>query len=183
MPDFELLRRTEVDLSRYLPAFLRDDAHMKASLDALSWEHEKVRMAIVDTARQFFVESATWGLSMWESFLDIIPDKDDSVEQRRKVILIKLQGVGVSTITALENIINTWGTGYIVEHNTEYYFSIYINTDKPRNLKRMRQQVLMYKPAHLGVNIYLGYSWDGKITFDGNYTFGTTTEIWEEEDE
>ncbi|WP_437795561.1 hypothetical protein [Mitsuokella multacida] len=68
MADFDLLRRTEVDLSRYLPQFLAEDSHMKASLDTLSWEHEKVRQAVIDVAKQFFVESATWGLSLWESF-------------------------------------------------------------------------------------------------------------------
>lgn len=182
MADFDLLRRTEVDLSRYLPQFLAEDSHMKASLDTLSWEHEKVRQAVIDVAKQFFVESATWGLSLWESFLNITPNKDDTTEQRRKVILIRLQGTGISTVKAMETIVNTWGTGYIVEHNSEYYFSIYISTDKPRNLKRMKEQIFTYKPAHLGVNIYLGYSWNGKINFDGKYTFGSTTALWEEDE-
>ena len=36
-------------------------------------------------------------------------------------------------------------------------------------------QLNIYKPAHLGYAIYLGYSWNGKIYWNGEATFSTAT--------
>ena len=174
-----LLRTETVDISRYLPAFLFNDGHFKAVCDACSWEHEKVRQAILDVLDQFFVGTATWGLAMWERTLDIHPRPEEDYGYRRKKILAKLQGQQTSTVAMMEKIVNVYGYGYVEEHNDQYYFNIYTTSQSERELKEMEQQIMFYKPAHLGINVYLGFSWNSLITFNGQYTYGTSNREWE----
>lgn len=56
------LRNEPVNLSRYLPAFLLSDKSLKAMLDSCSMEHEKQRLLLDDISKQFYVQTATWGL-------------------------------------------------------------------------------------------------------------------------
>lgn len=44
----------------------------------------------------------------------------------------------------------------------------------------MQNTIIYYKPAHLGLNVYLGFSWNGKIQFDGKYTYDSSITKWEE---
>ena len=174
-----LLRTETVDISRYLPAFLMKDGNFKAVCDACSWEHEKIRQVILDVLDQFFIHTATWGLAMWERVLNIHPRPTESYDYRRKKILAKIQGAQTSTIAMMEQIVNVYGYGYVEEHNDRYYFNIYTTTQNERELKEMEEQIMFYKPAHLGINVYLGFSWNSLITFNGQYTYGTSNREWE----
>ena len=136
--------------------------------------------AILDALNQFFVEKATWGLSMWERVLDLHPSPEDTYEQRRKKVLVKLQGTQTSTVSFLGKVVNAYGYGYIEEHNDKYYFNIYTTSTNTEDLKQMQNTIIYYKPAHLGLNVYLGFSWNGKIQFDGKYTYGSSITKWEE---
>ena len=86
------LRNQTSNLARYLPQFLQEDEHFKATLAACSTEHEKYRLLIDEITNQFYIETATWGLGDWERILDLKPDVDDDYEQRRNRILLKLSG-------------------------------------------------------------------------------------------
>lgn len=174
-----LLRSETIDISRYLPAFLQKDGNFRAICETFSWEHEKVRQAILDVLDQFFVNTATWGLVLWERVLDLHPRPSENYGFRRKKILAKLQGAQTSTVAVMNLIVNTYGYGYVEEHNDRYYFNIYTTTQNERDLKEMEQQILFYKPAHLGINVYLGFSWNGLINFDGQHTYGTSNREWE----
>mgnify|MGYP003223199833 CR=1 FL=1 len=158
-----LLRSSDkIDITQYLPPFLKKDPHFRAVCEACSWEHENIRNAILDALNQFFVEKATWGLSMWEK------------------VLVKLQGTQTSTVSFLGKVVNAYGYGYIEEHNDKYYFNIYTTSTNTEDLKQMQNTIIYYKPAHLGLNVYLGFSWNGKIQFDGKYTYGSSITKWEE---
>ena len=178
MAKFNFLRVIPVDLKRYLPQFLEHDPTFAATLESLSKEHEKQRLTLMDITKQFFVKTATWGLSDWDEFLDLKPDAGDSDEKRRKSILVALQGAQTTTITRVNDIINAYGTGFVEEHNDQYFFIIYTSTTDKASLEEMKKKIEIYKPAHLGCYIYLGWAWDGKIKFDGTYTYGTTTKEW-----
>lgn len=176
-----LLRSSDkIDITQYLPPFLKKDPHFRAVCETCSWEHENIRNAILDALNQFFVEKATWGLSMWERVLDLHPSPEDTYEQRRKKVLVKLQGTQTSTVSFLGKVVNVYGYGYIEEHNDKYYFNIYTTSTNTEDLKQMQNTIIYYKPAHLGLNVYLGFSWNGKIQFDGKYTYGSSTTKWEE---
>lgn len=77
----------------------------------------------------------------------------------------------------MNSIINLYSVGHIEEVNEEYYFKVYciMNDTDTETLSKLIDQLDIYKPAHLGYAIYLGYSWNGKIYWDGEATFSTAT--------
>lgn len=176
MHDF--IRDDIVDLCKYLPAFLKKDPEFAAKLKAESSAHDDARKTLIDLFEQFFVSTATWGLENWERFLALPHDKADSDEKRRNRILISLRGPSTTTLENVRNIVQSYGTGSVEEHNDKYYFIIFTTEADAEALNEMRRKIEVYKPAHLGCYVYLGWSWNGKINFDGKYTYGTSTEEW-----
>lgn len=178
MAKFNFLRVIPVELQRYLPQFLEHDPTFSATLESLSKEHEKQRLELIDVTKQFFVATATWGLADWEEFLSLHPDPNDSNEKRRAHIMIALRGSQTTTITRVQDIINAYGAGYVEEHNDKYYFIIFTSATDEKAINELRRTIEIYKPAHLGCYVYLGWAWNGKINFDGTYTYGTSMTEW-----
>lgn len=178
MADFNFLRIDPVDLARYLPAFLEKDPVFQHTLAALSSEHETQRLQLMDVTKQFFVKTATWGIPDWETFLGLQYNADDSPEKRKNRILIALKGPQTTTLERITDIVNAYGTGNVEEHNDKYYFIVFTTQTDEASLKEMRETIETYKPAHLGCYVYLGWSWNGQINFDGTYTYGTSMTEW-----
>lgn len=151
---FQFLRKKESDILRYLPSFLAKDKVFKEIADDCSKEHEKIRLQIIDLAKQFFVSTATWGLDDWERVLAITTMKSDSYSIRRNRILLKLQGCQTSTIDFMKTLINRYMTEYvgdIIEYNSENRFEIVVDSDKVISYKEMIKAIDTYKPAHLAM--------------------------------
>ncbi len=94
---FEFMRKVPVNLLRYLPQFLSKDDTLKNVEDTLSWKHERYRLKLIDTARQFFLETATWGLPDWEKFLGITPKEGATFDARKAACRVKLRGLATMT--------------------------------------------------------------------------------------
>ena len=169
------IRKNEVDISKYLPKFLFSDLNIKAVATANSLEHEKIRINLEDILNQFFVDTATWGLDLYEKELGIVSSSKESYEYRRKQIKLKIAGYGTSTAKFMNQIINTYGSGYIEEHNDKYYFKVYTTVRGEDDLKKLKNDICIFKPAHLDFSIYVGISWNGLKRFDGTQSFGTYT--------
>lgn len=171
------MRQSRMDILKYLPHFLSKDPMFHCAAETCNEEHDRLRLALQDLADNFFVNTATWALPLYESFLGIKPSDGDGEEFRRQRILFKLQHVDVSTKDFMNSIINLYSAGHIEEVNEEYYFKVYciMNSKDTTTLQKLITQLNIYKPAHLGYAIYLGYSWNGKIYWNGEATFSTAT--------
>lgn len=86
---YELLRETEVDLKRYLPDFLFTDPSFMKVMEALNTYQEQQRQELIDVFKQFFISSATWGLTDWERVYGIVPESGSSYDIRRAALKIK----------------------------------------------------------------------------------------------
>ena len=159
--NFEMLRISSVDLSRYLPDFLFTDETFKKMLAACSTEHEKQRLFLQELGRQFFIETATWGLADWERILDLKPDADDNYEQRRNRILLKLQGKQTSTVAFIANLIKRYCTDEsrvtVIEDNEHSTFHAEIADGSVIYASGLLDALNTYKPAHLAFDILLHY--------------------------
>ena len=155
------LRNQPPNLARYLPQFLQEDEHFKATLAACSTEHEKYRLLIDEITNQFYVETATWGLSDWERILDLKPDAGDNYEQRRNRILLKLQGRQTSTVAFITNLIKRYCTKKskvtVIEDNEHYMFRTEIANGTVSYADNLLDALNTYKPAHLGFDILMRY--------------------------
>lgn len=147
---WELLRTNKVDVMRYLPKFLANDGTFKATQDSLSTEHEKQRLAVIDITRQFFVETATWGLDDWERIYNIVPSNRNDLKARRKALLDKIRGAATVTNTRMQalidNIVPT-KDAHLVENVAPGTFRIDMETMVA--VDELRAMVNFYKPAHL----------------------------------
>lgn len=145
---FELLRTHKVDVLRYLPKFLANDVTFKDVQDALSTEHENLRLTIIDIARQFFVETATWGLADWERIYDL-PSIGELAE-RRAALLRKIRARDTITKSRMQALVDSivWThDATIVENVAPGVFRIDMETIIA--LEELRAAVNFYKPAHL----------------------------------
>lgn len=177
MPANEWMRQYPIDVLSYLPRFLSKDPMFHKAADTCSTEHNRLRLALQDFADNLFVHTATWAIPLYEHFLGIEPEAEDTDDIRRQRILFKLQHVDVSTEAFMNSIINLYSVGHIEEVNEEYYFRVYciLNDEDDATLQKLITQIDIYKPAHLGYAIYLGYSWNGKIYWNAEATFSTAT--------
>lgn len=150
--NFQFLREEPVHLARYLPKFLMRDAELRDALENSSTEHELLRLMQQDIARQFFVKTATWGLSAWERVLALTPPGTADFDERRRSILLKIQSRQTSTITFMARLASYFfpdGTKVeIEERNEQYAFRVIcdaISCDYPGLIEAIEE----YKPAHL----------------------------------
>lgn len=151
---FYFMRKIPVNLLRYLPKFLAKDPTFKNLEDTLSWEHEQYRLKLVDIAKQFFLETSTWGLSDWENFLGITPNSEQSFELRKAVARVKLRGADTMTVENTKRLMRefmTEGEPLIEELGD---FEIRVGLDNAvYSWKELFQALLEYLPAHLDFSI------------------------------
>lgn len=148
--NFELLRTSPVNVMRYLPKFLNKDESFRLSQHALSLEHEALRLKIIDVCKQLFVESATWGLDDWERVYGIAHNSNATDEERRNMLLIKMQGTATISIAKLNELVNLVAPSkdvIVLENTKPNQFKVLVNT--PVSVKDIREVVEIYKPAHL----------------------------------
>lgn len=158
MTDFNLLRVEPVNVLRYLPKFLATDFAFKRIQDTLSWEHEQQRLKLIDVVKQFYVSTATWGLSDWEAFLGI-EKKTDNIELRRQAILIRLNNEDVVNAVFLNRLINQYvadESGYVIEHPNDDALDIMLPDGKITDWDSLVSDLNTYIPAHIGW-IYKAY--------------------------
>lgn len=160
-----LLRRTPVKTLKHLPKFLPIDDDFKNTELISDDEHEKLRLAVLDVKNQLFVETATWGLSDWERVLDLSVKENAGIEDRRIQILLKLQGANTVSETFMNNLINMFcedKSGYIIQHNPEYWFEVVLNGNQKLDLDSLSDAIETYKPAHLGYTYSVNISLDSR---------------------
>lgn len=152
-----LLRISDkIDITRYLPPFLKKDPNFRAVCDSCSWEHENIRKAILDALDQFFVERATWGLEMWERVLGIPTNPLESTEMRRKTIRLKLRQPGSVTDKFMTKLVNQYisdAQGVVLSFPSEYRIEILYRGGTILDYDNLRKSIREYLPAHLGYKL------------------------------
>ena len=152
-----LLRISDkIDITRYLPPFLKKDPNFRAVCDSCSWEHENIRKAILDALDQFFVERATWGLEMWERVLGIPTNPLESTEMRRKTIRLKLRQPGSVTDEFMTKLVNQYisdAQGVVLSFPSEYRIEILYHGGTVLNYSKLRDAINLYIPAHIGYKL------------------------------
>lgn len=114
-----------------------------------------MKEALNGVLEQYFVDTATWGLELWEDELGLTstPDKPDS--ERRSVIKSKLRGVGSVTVQLMKTVAEAYDQGAIdvTQQPALYQFTVkFVDTiGAPPNLDDLKAAIEEIKPAHLQV--------------------------------
>ena len=156
MADFRFLRLHEADLRRYLPRFLAEDKAFRDLLKTHTQEHERQRLFLPEFAKQFFIETVSWGLSSWEEVYESQPPHGAAAEFRRTLVKAKMLGRQPVTKARLEQLINAFTKGhdaYVEEDVAPGCFQIHF----PSVILWQEQMEAMLDvtvPAHLTYNLH-----------------------------
>jgi hypothetical protein len=118
---------------------------------------------IRDTLNQFFIDTATYGLDLFEKEFGISTDHSKSYVLRR--MTIKSKKIGAKTITkeALETLVleYTGVVAIVTENNSNYSFTIKFVGSKgvPDNIDLLTSVIEEIKPAHLACIFEFSYTW------------------------
>lgn len=168
--DNSWMRQNEVDISRYLPKFLLKDKRISCVLAADSAEHELQRLSLQDLQAQFYLSTATWGLSLWEEFVGLPIDTASDYKTRRVAVFNKMNGNVIVMPEFLRQLINRYvadKTGQLVEHNEQYYFDVVLPDGKVLSFDDLEAALQLYTPAHLGWKYIAQTSVDGDFYIGG----------------
>lgn len=134
----------------------------QASPETLAiWQAEDTEAAALrahwrDILDQCNVETATWGLALWERQLDLPTDSGLPDDLRRSKILAKLRGVGTVTPAMIRAVAESFSE-YPVELEEQpraYHFTIrYIGVPDIDHPQGLIDSINQLKPAHLTFGI------------------------------
>lgn len=157
----DFMRQESTNILRYLPAFVSETSNtFKTIGDSQSAEHDHLKEYMLDVYKQFFISTATWGLTLWEKdlFLPII--ENDSYENRRLRIWNKLQAKQTSTLQFMTDLLNNYVStkdGKITELYDTYTLKFEVQEGTIDNWTDLLNAINQWKPAHLAYffNTYL----------------------------
>lgn len=98
----------------------------KAIIETLADASLEAKAALADVVDQFFVDTATWGLSSWETALGIQVDEKKTLDLRRSCIRGKLRGNGMTTVAMIKNVAESYSNGdvAVTEYPAQYRLEI-----------------------------------------------------------
>ncbi|GAA0735761.1 YmfQ family protein [Clostridium oceanicum] len=150
------------DLLACLPPFLREIPEFKAWNDVVGYEIALLNWKRQDLLKQCFIDTATWGLYLWEEEYGILADLNKSYEERREIVKAKKRGHGTVTKKLIKNIAEAFSGGEceVIEHTESYCFTIKFIGIKgiPKNLAAFKEMIEIIKPAHLDYDFKYTYT-------------------------
>lgn len=151
-----------IDLSSFVPDFISEIEEIKAVYTVEGEELGLLEKEIKDILNQFRVDTATWGLIIWEKIYGIETDLSLSYEERREILKAKIRGRGTTTIKMIKNTAEAFSGGEveIIEHNTDSYFVVkFVGTKGiPNNMIAFCNMLNEIKPAHLNYEFEYTYN-------------------------
>lgn len=163
------------DLMRYLPPYWHTVREMIQLQKVVGQEIDELTHSMNGLFSQIFVETATWGLTLWERELGLIVDPTRPVERRREQIKAKLRGSGTTTVFLIQSVAEAYSGGEVevVEHPKEYLFTVRFIGVKgiPPNMLGLMQAINEIKPAHLVHDWEYTWTWwdllkESELTWD-----------------
>ncbi len=151
-----------IDLMQYLPDYYQNIKEVKKLQEAMGYEVGGLAYSIQDILNQFFINTATWGLDLWEKLYGIITDRSKSYERRREILLAKLRGSGTTTKEMIKNVAVAFSGGDVAvqEYPEEYRFVVQFIGVKgiPQNMAGLINAIEEIKPAHLSFSFKYTYT-------------------------
>ena len=164
IPDSDIELRAP-DLMLLLPWFYKGNITMQELQNLASKELGRLYYHLEDLINQLFIDTATWGLSIYEKELGLITNQSLSYEERRELIKAKLWGRGTTTKQMIKETAEAFSGGEVdvTEYPAEYRFVVKFIGVKgiPRNMQGFIDMLEAIKPAHLAYEFKYTYTvWD-----------------------
>lgn len=175
-------RDLQKELKRYLPIFIRNSSIFNSVLNSQGNELTRLHSLLEDLVSQFYANTTTWGLDIWESILNIDSSDKDTLESRKNRIKFRLQN-NASTVTKalFKEIMDSYYECSIDEDfdNSKINITVLGARGIPEKLQSMDKDASIFIPAHLlyeFIFTYLPWSeldsalltWDKAETYNWN---------------
>lgn len=169
----DIERSVRQSLFELVPSVYKESKVVTNIIETDAKEIERLYAAINDVMDQFFVTSATWGLSNWERILNIPIIETDSYEKRRIRILSKLSGNVTFGVNEAETLAKQFSEAknykIFSEIKETHSFETAYYVDDIEDIENIYAGFEEVKPAHLkhimGLIILLPYSSLEKASF------------------
>ena len=142
-------------LPELIPERLRKIPELMSVINAEEPEAEAALDAVIDFLAQLNVDSATWGLDLWEYQYGIPTNHTKSMQARRSVLKAKMRGTATTTVEQIRRVVNAY-TGNdsceVTEYPSKYFVSV--SYELPNQLLEVvddcRTSLRIILPAHIG---------------------------------
>ena len=185
--NMELIENKYNELTQYVPKQQwendsRQQLIYEKLTNRLNWL-ESIFKEVVDNA--FIKTMNEEALSKLEKEFNIIPSLDQTLEDRKAVLISTLRGIGVTNIARIKNIVESFTNGKVevITDNPHYFFKVKFVSEMgiPPRINDVRKAIDKVKPAHLDYDFEFKYNtWDdikrAGITWDYCKTHGITWE-------
>ncbi len=145
-------------LLEYLPPYEQESRVFQEIMQAEERQFHKLGVDIDDLKKQFFIDTATWGLEIYEKELGIKTDFNKHIEERRNVVRSKWRGSGKVNAFLIKVIIEAH-TKSSVQVNFDGRIKIKFcnNESLYINLESVFNSIDDVKPSHLAADITIDY--------------------------
>ena len=169
-------------MSRISPIYDRSYVG-KWIFQVMGLDMDNVRLRFEELRLQAFPETATWGLPYWEQRYGIVPSSTQTIEERRRAVLLKRNAREPINPAKVEYIVETM-TGMpakVTENVAPYTFSVEIFGDggeidydavcaKLKRTKPSHLQMILFVAASTGIKIkHAGEKWPFPYRMAGTY--------------
>ena len=176
------------DVADYVPRWYERFPEVVEILESRAEEFVDAGDDVRDVLDQFFIDTATWGLDLWEQVFKIEHNASRTYEERRAVIKSHMRGAGTTTLAMIKNVAESYDGGEVdvTNDSAEYTITItFIGTRGiPSNLDDTEQALRDIIPAHLAIEFEFTYlSWNeldiANLTWDEIDALGLTWDQFE----
>lgn len=116
------------------------------------------RSAIKDIQLQLDIDTASWGLTLWEKELQIKTDLNKPLDERRSVIKSRLRGSGKVDHITIKLVADAYTNGdVVVSFNGHILVRFTSGYGVPPNLDDLKSILEEIKPAHLAIDYEFRY--------------------------
>ncbi|MED3549951.1 putative phage tail protein [Cytobacillus praedii] len=142
----------------YLSLDMRKSDFYQGIFKADAEQIEFFNASIQDIKKQLLIDTATWGLAIFEKELNIKTDLNKPLSERRSVIKSKLRGSGKVDHILIKIVADAYSNGDVVVsfngHIVVKFTSLY---GIPPNLDDVKAALEDIKPAHLAIDYEFRY--------------------------
>ncbi|WP_142976010.1 YmfQ family protein [Clostridium botulinum] len=170
------------EMIKQITPMYQDSKIEKAIYQAIGNEFDNAEYLINELLLQLFPQTATWGLVLWEQRVGLNTNLSETLEQRRRKVITKLQTRYPITPLAMANILKSY-TGAdinIVENVSPYTFKIKLTGKEgfPSSLNNLYKKGKKIKPSHLSVEYDLISITQSKIFLGTCMTLGEEITVY-----
>lgn len=149
-----------MSLINLLPEFWEDCPEVVNFENAFDSTMDTLDADVSDLFNQFFIDTATWGLSFWEKMMGLPVATEKGYENRRSIIKMYARGYGTLTEERLKSVIASYTNNDVeILKTADYTFKIKFLSSLgiPPGIEDLKRMIAKLKPAHLLINYEYKY--------------------------